>query len=164
MNSMIMGKHNRLSEDNIIRKIKARFHEKLRLYINNEYDKFVKKNNPNTKNKMNWLKKINPKISRKIKKEENLKWFNSKINEILSTNISTRYFSRSPDSNKKKIDRIISLNKANKIIEILNSKIFIFTILNGLSFLSLLLIILVPFCSITSRCFGMKYSIMSSKG
>ena len=76
---------------------------------------------------MNWLKKINPKISRKIKKEENLKWFNSKINEILSTNISTRYFSRSPDSNKKKIDRIISLNKANKIIEILNSSIeFIF--------------------------------------
>ena len=72
---------------------------------------------------MNWLKKIDPKISRKIKKEENLKWFNSKINEILSTNISTRYFSRSPDSNKKKIDRIISLNKANKIIEILNSKI-----------------------------------------
>ena len=122
-NSIIMGKHNRLSEDNIIRKIKARFHEKLRLYINNEYDKFVKKNNPNTKNKMNWLKKINPKISRKIKKEENLKWFNSKINEILSTNISTRYFSRSPDSNKKKIDRIISLNKANKIIEILNSSI-----------------------------------------
>ena len=98
----------------------------------------LKKNNPNTKNKMNWLKKINPKISRKIKKEENLKWFNSKINEILS---KTRYFSRSPDSNKKKIDRIISLNKANKIIEILNSKIFIFTILNGLSFLSLLLIL-----------------------
>ena len=115
-NSIIMGKHNRLSEDNIIRKIKARFHEKLRLYINNEYDKFVKKNNPNTKNKMNWLKKINPKISRKIKKEENLKWFNSKINEILSTNISSRYFSRSPDSNKKKIERVISLNKTNNII------------------------------------------------
>ena len=35
-NSIIMGKHNRLSEDNIIRKIKARFHEKLRLYINIE--------------------------------------------------------------------------------------------------------------------------------
>ena len=31
-----MGKHNRLSEDNIIRKIKAGFHEKLRLYINIE--------------------------------------------------------------------------------------------------------------------------------
>ena len=101
----------------------------------------LKKNNPNTKNKMNLLKKINPKISRKIKKEENLKWFNSKINEILSTNISTRYFSRSPDSNKKKIARLISLNKANKIIEILNSNIFIFIILNGSSFFSLLLIL-----------------------
>ncbi len=42
-NSMIMGKHNRLSEVNIIRKIKARFHGKFRLYINIEYDKFVKK-------------------------------------------------------------------------------------------------------------------------
>jgi len=36
INNLIMGKHNRLSEDNIIRKIKARFHEKLRLYINIE--------------------------------------------------------------------------------------------------------------------------------
>ena len=65
---------------------------------------------------MNWLKKIDPKISRKIKKEKNLKWFDSKINEILSTNISSRYFSRSPDSNKKKIERVISLNKTNNII------------------------------------------------
>ena len=40
-NSLITGKHNKLSEDNIIRKIKARFHEKLRLYINIEYNKYI---------------------------------------------------------------------------------------------------------------------------
>ena len=42
-NSLIIGKHNKLSEDNIIRKIKARFHEKLRLYINIEYNKYILK-------------------------------------------------------------------------------------------------------------------------
>ena len=39
MNSAIKGIHNKLSQDNIIRKIKGRFHEKLRLYINEEYKK-----------------------------------------------------------------------------------------------------------------------------
>ena len=34
-----VNNRNKLSEDNIIRKIKARFHEKLRLYINSEYFK-----------------------------------------------------------------------------------------------------------------------------
>ena len=36
-NSIYKGKHDKLSEDNIIRKIKRRFHEKLRLYINEQY-------------------------------------------------------------------------------------------------------------------------------
>ena len=35
-NSTLKGFHNKLSQDNIIRKIKGRFHEKLRLYINEE--------------------------------------------------------------------------------------------------------------------------------
>ena len=72
---------------------------------------------------MNWLKKIDPKISRKIKKEENLQWFQSKIYEIFSNNISLRYSSHLVNSNKKKIERLLSLNEKNKIIEILNSSI-----------------------------------------
>ena len=71
----------------------------------------------------NWLKKISPKISRKIKKEENLQWFQSKIYEIFSNNISLRYSSHLVNSNKKKIERLLSLNEKNKIIEILNSSI-----------------------------------------
>ncbi len=74
-NSLITGKHNKLSEDNIIRKIKARFHEKLRLYINIEYNKYILKKIQKKRYTNNWLKKISPKISRKIKKEENLQWF-----------------------------------------------------------------------------------------
>ena len=59
-NSTKKGKHNDLSQDNLIRKIKRRFLEKLRIYINNEYRNFflskkLKKNKHN-----NWLKKIEP--------------------------------------------------------------------------------------------------------
>ena len=122
-NSLIMGKHNKLSEDNIIRKIKARFHEKLRLYINIEYNKYIFKKTQKKRHTNNWLKKISPMISRKIKKEENLQWFQSKVYEIFSNNISLRYSSHLVNSNKKKIDRLLSLNEDNNIIKILNSTI-----------------------------------------
>ena len=122
-NSSLKGVHNRLCEDNIIRKIKGRFTEKLRLYINNEYQNYLLNKGNKKRKKGNWLKKINPNISRKIRKEENIKWFNAKIYEIFSENLSLRYSSQSPDLNKKKIDTLISLNKAKNVIEILNSNI-----------------------------------------
>ena len=122
-NSILKGIHNKLSEDNIIRKIKGRFHEKLRLYINNEYQKYYIKKNKNSIKIKNWLKKINPKVSRRIKKEENLKWFKSKIFEIFSENVSQKYSLHSPNSNKKKISRLFSLNEAKNVIDILNTDI-----------------------------------------
>ena len=122
-NSTLKGVHNKLSQDNIIRKIKGRFLEKLRLYINTEYRKYFFKKNKNSAKIINWLKKINPKVSRKIKKEENLKWFKSKINEIFSENVSLRYSLYSPNSNKKKIERLISVNEAKNVIDILNTDI-----------------------------------------
>ena len=122
-NSTLKGVHNKLSQDNIIRKIKGRFHEKLRLYINTEYRKYFFKKNKNSAKIINWLKKINPKVSRKIKKEENLKWFKSKIYEIFSENVSLRYSLYSPNSNKKKIERLISVNEAKNVIDILNTDI-----------------------------------------
>ena len=76
----------------------------------------------------NWLKKINPKISRKIKKEENLKWFETKIFEIFSENVSSKYSAYSSDLNKKKIDRLISLNEAKNVIDILFNNIETFYI------------------------------------
>ena len=122
-NSTLKGFHNKLSQDNIIRKIKGRFLEKLRLYINTEYRKYFFKKNKNSAKIINWLKKINPKVSRKIKKEENLKWFQSKIYEIFSENVSLRYSLYSPNSNKKKIERLISVNEAKNVIDILNTDI-----------------------------------------
>jgi len=66
-NSTIPGKHSKLAEDNIIRKIKRRFLENLRVYVNKEYKKYRVDINKAT-NRKSWLKKINPKLSRTIKK------------------------------------------------------------------------------------------------
>ena len=121
--SSLIGKHNRLSEDNIIRKIKGRFIEKVRLYINKEYKNYLLNKNTKRNKFNNFLKKINPKVSREIKKEENLKWFETKIYTVFSQNVSLKYSSYSPDSNKRKIERLISLNEAKSVIEILNMDI-----------------------------------------
>ena len=125
-NSTIKGIHNKLAEDNIIRKIKGRFIEKLRVYINSEYQKHISTKSKTNKKFTSWLKRVNPKISRKIKKEENLKWFKTKISKIFSENISLRYNTYSPESNKKRIDRLLSLNEAKNVIKILNTNIELF--------------------------------------
>ena len=120
-NSFIKGMHTKLSEDNIIRKIKRRFQENVRLYINNEYKKYLLNKTFQKKKINNWLKKIDPKISRKIKKKENLKWFEMKILDIFSENVSSKYSIYSPYLNKNKIKRLISLNEAKNVIDILNT-------------------------------------------
>ena len=122
-NSVIIGKHNNFSQDNIIRKIKARFLEKLRKYLNNEYQSYLFKKNFKKHKNNNWLKKINPKMSREIRKEDNLKWFDTKIWEIFSENISERYSNSSLDLNKRKIKRIYMIKEAQNIINILNSNV-----------------------------------------
>ena len=121
-NSIYKGKHNKLSEDNIIRKIKRRFHENLRLYINEEYNNYRLKNK-NLKKSNNWLKKIAPNISSQIKKKDNLKWFKSKIFEIFSDNISLKYSIHPLNSNKLKIKNLLQLNDDTHIKTILNSTV-----------------------------------------
>ena len=121
-NSGFIGKHNKLSEDNIIRKIKRRFLENVRLYINNEYKNYYLEKNVNINNN-NWLKKITPKFSIQIKKKDNIKWFNSKIFEVFSENLSLRYSSHCLDSNKKKIQKMLSTNESNSVKDLLNTKV-----------------------------------------
>ena len=121
-NSGLIGKHNKLSEDNVIRKIKRRFLENVRLYINKEYKNYYMKKKININNN-NWLKKITPKCSIQIKKKDNLKWFNSKLFEVFSENLSLRYSSHCLDSNKKNIQKLLSSNEFNNVKDILNTKV-----------------------------------------
>jgi hypothetical protein len=69
------------------------------------------------------MKRISPKVSRRIKKEDNLKWFESKIFEIFSEKVSLKYSLNNPDLNKKKINKLIGLNEAKNVINILNTNV-----------------------------------------
>jgi hypothetical protein len=100
----------------VIRKIKRRFLENVRLYINKEYKNNYLKKKININNN-NWLKKITLKFSIQIK------WFNSKIFEVFSENLSLRYSSHCFDSNKKNIQKLLSSNESNNIKDILNTKV-----------------------------------------
>jgi len=75
------------------------------------------------KHNNNWLKKITPKFSIQIKKKDNIKWFNSKIFEVFSENLSLRYSSHCLDSNKKNIQKLLSSNEFNNVKDILNTKV-----------------------------------------
>ena len=122
--SLLKGKHDKLSEDNIIRKIKVRFHEKLRIYINEEYKKYLsKKYIKKRKSIVSWLKKVNPRVLLKIKKEDNMKWFETKIYKIFSEKVSSRYSTYSPDLNKQKINNLYCIGNAKNVLKILNSNI-----------------------------------------
>ena len=118
-NSFLKGKHNKFAEDNIIRKLKRRFLEKVRLYINEEYKNYCigKKK---TKGKKNWLKKIEAKFSINMKRSDNLQWFNLKISEIFSENLSSKYSTYDSCVNKKKIRNLFLSKESNKVKDILN--------------------------------------------
>ena len=121
-NSVIAGKHDKLAEDNIIRKIKRRFLENLRLYINKEYKNYRLEKNKIT-NRKNWLKKINPKYTRVIKKNENLKLFSLKVYEVFSDKLSIKYTSHNSDLNKRIIQNVLSTNETSRLKDILNTSI-----------------------------------------
>ena len=57
-----------------------------------------------------------------------MKWFETKIFGIFSENVSSKYSAYSSDLNKKKIDRLISLNEAKNVIDILFNDIETFYI------------------------------------
>ena len=103
-NTNLIWKHNKFCEDNIIRKLKGRFHEKCRIYINKEYKRYLLNNKHDIKKVNDLLQRISPKISRKIKKESNLKWLQLKLFNVFSENVSEKCSLYGRDHNKKEID------------------------------------------------------------
>ena len=71
----------------------------------------------------NWLKKISPKVSRKIKKEDNLKWFKSKLHQVFSELVSVKCSLYLSDYNKKEFQKLYEEKKANNVIIILNKSV-----------------------------------------
>ena len=122
----IKGKHNKNSQDNIIQKVKASFHEKIYNYVNYEYEKFLEaKSNNNNEQKMitKLIKRISPQESKKIKKEENLLWFSLKLKGLLSSKLSLKYSKFESNYNEKRINQLYEKNEAKNVIEILEKNV-----------------------------------------
>ena len=122
-NSNLIGKHNKFSEDNIIRKFKGRFQEKLRIYINYEYKKYLLNQNQKVKKMKDLIQRITPKISRIIKKKDNLEWLKKKLYQVFSENVSDKCTLYNREYNKYEINKIFKENKATNVINILNKSI-----------------------------------------
>ena len=115
-------KHNKFSEDNIIRKIKANCHEKFFNYINKEYGEYFKKKH-RVKKMIKLIQRISPSESRKIKKEDNLKWFSMKLKDVFSVDLSTKCSKYDRSYNKNQIEILYQKGEATKVIDILEKKV-----------------------------------------
>jgi hypothetical protein len=101
-------KHDKNSSDNIRQKIKRRFIQRIKDYLNFLYNKYF-----NLKNRQsdNFLKKIKPK---------NLENFSMTLRELFSSDLGSKYTKMDKKYNKKNIDILIQKNEAKEIIKLLN--------------------------------------------
>ena len=121
------GKHNKDSQDNIIKKIKSKMLDYLLKFINNLLNSFniqldifnqIRKNEKDIE-KENIIKKIDyKKIVDDMKRENNLNFLKMNLKELLSNDITSKYTTFSKDINKKIIDEILIKEKDHKIINL----------------------------------------------
>jgi hypothetical protein len=115
-------KHDKFAQDNIIRKIKANFHGKLLNYINKHYWNYYRKKH-RVRRMVKLLQRIAPSESRKIKRDDNLRWFSLKLKDVFSGNLSTKCLKYGLDYNKEQIESLYKNGEATSIINILDTTI-----------------------------------------
>ena len=118
-NSHKKGKHDKYNRDNIIRKFKVKLMNSLYDYINRS---FIINTNRQTR-KIKIIKKLSSKGTKSIKKEDNIKWFNSQIKNVFSQNISTKIAHYDLDYNSKLINKIYLKGQEKNVINILDKTI-----------------------------------------
>ena len=117
------SKHHIMAQDNIIIKIKTRFYRSIINYVNYIYEESSKNKYPEKKINQKFIQKIDSSEPRKIKKEDNLKWFSLKLKDMLSAKISSKYKIYKSDYNKKQIEKIYKKNELKELIEILEKEV-----------------------------------------
>lgn len=114
------GKHNKLSQDNIIRRFKVKLINNIYEYINSLFNI---NNYGKSKKPIIILKKVNPSITRSISKQDNIDWLNTTLKFFFSNNVSIKFSNYSYDYNEKLITRIYEKKQEKKVISILDQKI-----------------------------------------
>ena len=114
------GKHNKFSQDNVIRKFKIQFMNHIYLYVNSL---FKMNNYTKSKNQINIIKKIEPKYIKSISKIDNLTFLNSKLKLVFSQNLSTKLSNFSNDYNNKLIVRLYEKQEEKKVINFLEQTV-----------------------------------------
>ena len=113
-----LGIHNKFSQDNIIRKIKASFIEKSMNYVNKQFSIHLKRRG--IKKYYRLIQRISPSESRKIRKSENLDFLETPLKTIFSSTLSKKCSLYDPDYNKKQIEKLYLENEAKDVIKTLD--------------------------------------------
>ena len=115
-------KHDKFESLNIIQRIKNLFVGNLYDYINKKYKEYKIKNNQPIEP---LLYKIDQSLYKANSKKKNQQFFSLKVRDLFSSDITERqskFLRTNPkDHNKTQIDLLIKENKADEIIEIMNS-------------------------------------------
>ena len=111
--------HDKNTKDNIVKRIKNKFYDSIIKYVNKEYKNYQKKRF-GRKNPKILLKKISLKVKENLSQTQNQNWLNSKVKDMLSAQISSKYSLYSDDYNKKQIERIYKEHKDLEMIKILD--------------------------------------------
>lgn len=115
------GKHNKFSEDNIIKKVKTRFVESSLGYINRQYELHMNKHKIKKVKKL--LQRIEPKAYIDIKKEANKNWFNLSLEVFFSSDLSKKCSNFTSNYNREQIKTLCDEGEAKNVIEILKKEI-----------------------------------------
>ena len=112
------GKHNKFHKDNLIRKFKAQFIQKIFNYINISFLKSKKSKKP-----IKILQKISASQTKSISKSDNLLWLDSKIRTIFSQKISSKIVIYESNYNIKLIEKIYEKKEEIEVIKILEKTV-----------------------------------------
>ncbi len=114
-NSLKKGKHDKFKRDNVIRRFKVQLVQNLYNYINICFNCNY---NHKDQKRLNIIKRISSHETKSISREDNIKWFNSKIKNIFSQRITSKFVVFDSNYNKNIIKMIYEKNEEKMVIKI----------------------------------------------
>ena len=124
-----LGKHSKFADDNLIRKIKNIFLDRMLKFINKKISTLYANDN-SKKLKPKLLYKLSQKQVEKSKTEYNKILLNRSLQSIFSEDISTKYKIKNPNYNKELIEKLLNEKDENKRLTF--QKIFNLTFIESL--------------------------------